>query len=314
MSDPKVALVGCGNIGKRHLEALAALEQNIEVDIIEPYAPTRETITAPGHLCIRLFDDVSKLDGEYDLAVVATAANGRRQLLEDLLQERRIPTLLIEKFLFTQTRDYFLFDQCLAASGTVAFVNCGRRGFDSYTKLKEDVGSRNRVSVHLNGAGWNLCSNAIHFVDIIEFVTGQKFVSLVGERVDPEVMPAKRAGLLELTGILDGRLEGGGEVVIECAKGPLMLPTITFDVGGEQWVVNEAAGNVIQLRGGKQISSTAFETRHVSQMPYLYSELIDGRSRLTSYAASAHQHMLLLNALRPKLGLSNENDDPCPIS
>ncbi|GAA0787441.1 hypothetical protein GCM10009077_43180 [Roseibium denhamense] len=293
---------------------MAALEQNLDVDVIEPNALTRGTIAAPGHLRMRLFDDVSKLDGEYNLAVVATAANGRRQILEDLLKERQIPTLLIEKFLFTQLRDYPLFEQSLASSGAAAFVNCGRRGFDSYANLRDEVAARKQVSVRLSGSGWNLCSNAIHFVDIIEFVTGQKFVSLTGDRLDSEVIPAKRAGLLEITGILDGRLEHGGEVQIECAKGPLMLPTITFVAGDERWVINEAAGNVVQLRGGKQISSAAFETLHVSQMPYLYSELIEGHSRLTSYAASAHQHMLLLNALRPKMSLSNENDDPCPIS
>jgi len=32
----RVILIGCGNIGSRHLQALAKLEYDLSVDIVEP--------------------------------------------------------------------------------------------------------------------------------------------------------------------------------------------------------------------------------------------------------------------------------------
>lgn len=317
-----VVLVGCGGIGRRHLEAIAAGGPDLRgarIHVVEPDPAAREAAVAaaPG-LAVAASADASGAPGRADLAIVATTAQARRAALEALLARCEVPVLLLEKVLFPTRADLDAVGARLAAAGVAAFVNCGRRGFPGYDALRaevEEAADASVEAVEVDGAGWGLCSNAVHFLDLAEHLTGETVTALSGAGLDPEAVPAKRPGCVELTGTLTGRLSGGGALSIRCAAGAPRAPTVALRRGGTAWRVDEGARTVARRDAdGRDAGPAPFAARHVSEMPHLYAELLAGRSRLTPYAQSARQHALALDAFRARLGLSIAEDAPCPIS
>ncbi|PIV81355.1 hypothetical protein COW53_04825 [bacterium CG17_big_fil_post_rev_8_21_14_2_50_64_8] len=309
-----VALAGCGNIGRRHLQALAAMGNPIRVYAIEPDPAMRAALTAPDHVSLIVSPDALEVPESVDLAIVATGAQARRAALEALLARVAPQALLLEKVLFTSRRDLSEVGATLAARSLPAFVNCGRRGFAGYDALRRTLAGRRGMTMAVTGAGWGLCSNAAHFIDLAEHLLGEEVVALSGAALDPTVLDAKRAGCVEMTGRLEGRMAGGGALDIVCAPGPASPPSVEIAHQGDTWRIDEAAGRIVHRDRSGAEHATPLEARRVSEMPYLYAELLAGRSRLTPYRDSARQHALMLDAFRARLGLSIEEDAPCPIS
>lgn len=310
-----VIISGCGNIGRRHLEALLACGRSVRVHVIEPdpesQAAAQEMASATP---ITASADAAKAPESADLAIIATGALVRRQAFEELLARATPRAVLFEKVLFTTRNDLVMVGNILRDRGIPAFVNCGRRGFADYDALRNKLKGQRGVSMTVDGAGWGLCSNAIHFIDLAEFLTGAQVQSLSSRGLDREPLPAKRAGCIELTGSLEGTLSNGGTLAIRCGADGIQPPTVTLTQGDAVWRVEESAGRMTHIPSGGTEQTTAFHTQRVSEMTHLYRELLDGHSRLTPYDESASQHGLMLDAFRLHLGKSISEDEPCPIS
>lgn len=314
---PRAILVGAGAIGRRHLEALAATNAAPEVHVVEPDPGARAAaLAAAGGLAVTTSADGEGAPARAELLIVATTAAVRRAALEAALARTAPRAVLLEKILFQTRRDLDAVGATFAGRGIAAFVNCGRRGFPGYDALRADIAGRPVADFSVEGAGWGLCSNLVHFLDLAEHLTGEAVSDLSGEALDPEAKPAKRSGCVEMTGCVTGRLSGGGAVRIVCAAAAPRAPVVTLRGAWGGWRIDEGARTVAALEANGHAGPTApFAARHVSEMPYLYDALLrDGASRLTPYAQSARQHALALDMFRAAMGISVEEDAPCPIS
>lgn len=313
----RVTLVGAGAIGRRHLEALAATDAAPEVHVVEPDPGARAAaVAAAGGLAVTASADGEGAPAGVDLLIVATTAAARRAALEAALARTAPRAVLLEKVLFQTRRDLDAVGAILAARGIAAFVNCGRRGFPGYDALRAAIAGRAVAAFVVEGAGWGLCSNLVHFLDLAEHLTGERVTGLSGAALDPAAFAAKRPGCMEMTGCVAGALSGGGAVRIACDAAAPRAPVVTLrgDWGG--WRVDEGARTVAALDAeGRAGAPAPFAARHVSEMPFLYDEILGGGgSRLTPYAQSARQHALALDMFRAAMGICVEDDAPCPIS
>jgi predicted dehydrogenase len=316
--NPTILVVGCGNIGRRHIEALAAAGRPMRVIGVEPVEAAR----AQAEALVASFENGSKvlanMDGvpeAVDLAIIATSAAHRRTAFEGMLSRCAPKAVIFEKVLFTTRTDLDAVGKLLTAHAIPAFVNCGRRGFPSYDRLRNLLTTQRGLSMKVTGAGWNLGSNAIHFIDLAEHVLGDQTVALDESDLDPKPVPARIAGCIDLFGTLRGTLAGGGTIAITQEPAPGNPVSITFFGGGESWCVEEGAKRLIYRNAVGEEDLQVFETLLVSGMPYLYTDILDGKGCcLTPYEKSAAQHALFLDALRRRLGLSIWEDVQCPIS
>jgi len=91
-ADLRIALVGCGNIGSRHLQAVASLHGGTIIDIVEPRTQARsvaESRLAEIGIRDKIFtwhQSIDELKNESDLVIVATQASGRAELIRQLLE------------------------------------------------------------------------------------------------------------------------------------------------------------------------------------------------------------------------------------
>jgi len=315
---PTILVVGCGNIGRRHIEALAAARRTMRVIGIEPSDTARvqaEALITRFAAGSQVLADMTGAPDAADLAIIATSAAHRRSAFETLLAGCKPKAVIFEKVLFTTRTDLDAVGRLLTTRTIPAFVNCGRRGFPAYERLRDLLATRRGLSMKVTGAGWNLGSNAIHFVDLAEYVLEDRIVALDESGLNSKPEPARIAGCVDLFGTLRGTLAGGGSITITQERAPGDPLSITFFDGGESWRVEEGAKRLVHVNANGKKDEQVFETLFVSGMPYLYTDILDGKScRLTPYAQSAAQHALFLDAFRRCLGLSTTEDVSCPIS
>ena len=83
----RVAIVGAGNIGGRHLQALVRSERPLEVYVVDPspgvlrHAAARVDEAASNeHVSVRYLGELSKLPSTLDVAIVATTSKERRSM------------------------------------------------------------------------------------------------------------------------------------------------------------------------------------------------------------------------------------------
>lgn len=313
-----VLLIGSGNIGLRHLQAVASLPQPLDITVIEPNAENRAKAQTglgelPEHINVRFSPDWQNIPNEVDLAIIATPAQPRRKIIETLLQHTAPSWLFLEKVVFLTHHDFEEMVEQLDKQNIQTVVNCSRRGYPSYDALRAKLAGKQNLSLTVIGSDWNLASNSIHFIDLAANLFGSLPLTLCGDALTPE--PSKHKDCVEFTGTLSGQLANGGTITLSSLPEAGHPLTVEITNGHERWVVEEALRRVTHWVGEEIISSEEFKTPFVSQMVYLYEEMLfDNKSRMTTLDLAAQEHRPLIDAFRKRLGQSLTEDSPCPIT
>jgi predicted dehydrogenase len=315
-----IVLIGCGNIGFRHLQALSLMATPSSIVVVEPAPAAHDRIkahiadnrTGPHRFTLLTAVEDPRLPGFFDLAVISTDTRHRRAAWQALKDRAGIGAVIFEKVLFPSVVDLDEVEAGLAADGILGFVNCGRRGFPDYRALSRRFGGQGRkVDVTVQGTNFGLASNGVHFLDLAEFLNTAAMVEVSADGLEPGGKPSKRSGYVEVFGTLQGRLSNGASVSLTCHEGEGIAVHVTLaGENGERIEIDEVAARMTE--GGRE---SAFSLRRVSEMTELYEDILTkGTSDLVDYAASARQHRLFLRSLCRHLGLPDTPDQVCPIS
>lgn len=307
-----VLLIGCGNIGFRHLQAIAQMSRAATITIVEPSVAAHPRIAAliaahQGPHRFSLQEVLPDTAQHFDLAVIATSANHRRAVVESLLQAHSVGVMILEKVLFQYLADLCAVESLLVAKGVQTYVNCGRRYFPSYVELKNRFSAQKPVNLMFTGHEYGLASNAIHFIDVAEFLNDSAVSKVDATGLLAGAMPTKRANCVEVFGTLTAQLANGARLTMDCRAGGNLSVYNHLSSGAVSIDINQISR---QMTEGDQ--TAAFVMKNVSECTEIYEEALAGTCRLTSYTDSARQHRLFLGAILGHLGLPEAA--LCPIS
>ncbi len=322
-----VAIIGAGQLGSRHLQALALLQRDAKVQVVDPSPESRTRAeqrfreAAQGdRVKIELHSELSALSDRLDVAIVATTSDLRRSVVERLLAHRSVAHLVLEKVLFQCLDDYPFVASLLEERQTRGWVNCPRRVWPFYRRLKEALQGRAILEVSGSGSGWGLGCNAIHTIDLISFLSDRTAYTLSTEQLDTQPIASKRAGYIEFTGALRGRFVDGPLFNIASylqGSVPAVIEIVTED---ERWIVRES-----EQRAWVSSSITdwtwreeAVEVPRQSRLTHLIVEALveQGTCGLPTYAESAALHLPLVRAFLTHLQRLNAERVlvSCPIT
>lgn len=313
----QVLLCGCGNIGFRHLQAMSTMETSVHITIVEPFLASHERISdfisSQETIEKKSYSLVAELPSSrqtFDLAVIATNADTRQAAFEDIIKQHNINVVIFEKILFQSVQAINTVQAALEAHKIRGFVNCGRRGFDSYHALSGELPKNQPTHVTVTGGAFGLASNAVHFLDLIEFLNTSSLKTVDLSELQPNAVESKRAGFYEIFGTLQATLENGAALSVTCEDFDTMNINILVQNGETSYEINEMNGTM--TRNGHV---SPFEIKYVSGMPHLYDQALEhGDPGLTPYVESANQHRLYLLAMCKYLGLPAADETLCPIS
>lgn len=315
-------VIGAGNLGSRHLQALARWNRGpVDIGVYEPsdtawgVAEQRCKEVASEHAVIRRLSGISEA-AKSSLCIVATNADVRPGVMRELLEAGFSGTLVLEKVLFQRPSDYEVGMSLAESSSARIYVNCPRRMVPAFKDIAEKFKSDSRVVMTVFGGDWGLGCNAIHFVDLLAYITGQTDFSYDTGSLDPVVYDSKRAGYVEFCGVLTGR-SSRGDVMVLGSMVSSTLPLVVEIASAQRRCRIEASRRRIEWQDAEGVYEEEFSMPFQSELTHILAENVeDGVSpELTTFRESAilHKELILvyLEFLRKTQGIEVER---CPIT
>ena len=317
----QVAIIGAGQLGRRHLQGLVKSTQSLFIHVVDPSEASRRAvedyIASPdaGALpAIQVHASVGSLPPELALVVVATTASQRLAVIEQLGRVSKVRHLVLEKFLFNDSTQYASAADIIAARGMQAWVNTPRRHFSVYREMRDQMKNERLLQFTADGGDWGLCCNSVHFVDLVQFLTGESELRHLRTRVDDGVLASKREGYVELTGEIEGEV-GSARFTVRSIRGSVKPITLTLHYESQTVFVSEATGTLWRVGQGP-IETIKFRLPYQSEMTGTIADqlLLTGTCDLTPYAQSAAAHMPLLREFAALAGEVTGSNAKCAIT
>ena len=243
----KIALIGVGQIGIRHLQGLSLSKSPISIEVVDVNSKSldaaREALkeVPEFNFEIKYFTDVSYLSYELDVVIIATASVNRGIIIENLLTKSMVKNLIIEKFMFANLNDYNDVELLLAEKGLLnnTWVNCPRRLFSGYKKLKIEMQGLN-FHYSIVGFNWGLACNSIHFLDLVQMLGSSSICDIKFDCLEQKIFPSKRLGYIEFNGTITARTNNDCFISLSSFVGAEFKIVITIvDSHGDRWDIDE---------------------------------------------------------------------------
>ena len=322
-----IAIIGAGQIGSRHLQALSQLNRITDIQIVDPNYKSLERarerflqVQESKYVQkVEYLNNIKDLSNNLELVIVATNSDVRREVIEKLLLLKKVRYVILEKVLFQKIKDFAIVNNLLEQNNVKAWVNCSFRTIYFYKQLRTKFKKAKRVDYRVSSSNLGIGCNSIHYLDLFTFLTGQNIFTLFSDQLDSKIIKSKRPGFIEFTGTLYGKsLEGSNIAITSYLKGdaPLIISISSEIINcliredeGKAWI-SEKANNW----AWEEIS---FTIPYQSQRTNLVvQDILDtGKCDLTKYEESWKIHIPLLKSLIFYLQKQKmEEIDLCPIT
>lgn len=317
----EIAIIGAGGIGQRHAQSCATMpvtEYHLHIVELDDQSRARASGLLEGREAVTWYSRIGELPKAIDLAIVATRADVRAGIIEALMKNTSARSLILEKVLFQKLADYAAVGRLLSQAGAVAWVNCPRRLWSAYRQLRDRLEGQKISRIKMSGAGWDIGCNAIHYLDLIAFLTGADRVA-VDDITLGDVQPAKRSGMLHVEGEVTGHLMQGNRrvsfeiVSIPTHRGPQTL-CIDIPQGGIE--VTESASSIAISWPDGTLATDSIPLQSQITAPTVQSVFASGSCALTAYEESRALHESFVAALLAALARAGKLADHeiCPIT
>lgn len=310
-----VVLIGVGAIGSRHLQACKSLPSDMTIWAVEPSEESWQAAmtiwdgtASDSDPSLHRVSRIAELpEKQFDVAVVTVQANIRTAVLEEFLRARSVKKVILEKFLFQKKAEYQSVSDLLAEFNVPAWVNCPRRLWPGYIKIKHSLLKGEQLaSMSVTGTGWDIGCNGVHFIDIFAFLADASEVRIDKVELAGAPQEAKRAGMYHISGIASGEfLDGNGGAVsfsMESKAGDLSPKSIVLKtVAGDDIDIEELGAAVVLSvnAGAKEETPILFQSVLTDKV---VMELVkDGSCSLTPFAESSLHHLALIDPLNSAL-------------
>lgn len=323
----RVAVIGAGQIGSRHLQALAKIDTPVYLQVVDKNKTSLgisekrylEVSNNPHIMRIDFLSDISELNENIDLCIIATNADVRFVIMKDILRGNKIKNVILEKVTFQCKEQFEEIASRLKEQNVHCWVNCPRRTYPIYKQIKKYFDKNEQLDCHITGGNWGLASNAIHFIDLMEYFINESSYVLDISHLDAVLWPAKRAGFSEITGCLVANFIDGSRMImtsIAQSHDPLMieLKSSRYTV-----FVDEAAGiaKIISSKGVAVNEAINFTIPYQSNLTQDQAREIlkFGASQLTDYGISSKLQMPFIEGILKHIQLVSGNIvSKCPIT
>ncbi|MDI9817761.1 MULTISPECIES: Gfo/Idh/MocA family oxidoreductase [unclassified Legionella] len=303
----KIAIIGAGQLGSRHLQALNLINKKLNITVIDPNPESLELACSRFDSCKGdssheiAYQQSIDINNPLDIVIVASTAQSRRAIVEKLLSNADVNHLILEKLLFTQYQDYIDIAEILAVKKTKTWVNCPMRMMPFYKTLNQ-LFLNQAIHYRVTGSQYGLVTNAIHYLDHITYITGNTEFELDTSYLDKEIIASKRPGYYELTGTLIARFRNGSIAFLHCDKhgmSPTQIEIYSNDnrIISREWEQKAWATSISNdWQWQEQAAPVPFQSSLTAEL--VSSLLEDNNCQLTDYQTSMKIHLQLLTPLQ----------------
>ena len=203
-----ILIYGCGNIGSRHVQGAIQVNKKTNIYI---YDISKKSIK----LCkqrlslvkknkkvnlISFIDDFKRIN-KFHLIILSTTSKKRYEIIKKLIKKIQFKYIVIEKIPFQNLKEFKKTVNLLKKYKIKAWVNCPNRCFKSYRNLKENLLSRDIISMKVDGGNWGFASNFIHYLDLFSFLSESLSIKKIDHNFS-KLYKSKRKNFIEFDGYI----------------------------------------------------------------------------------------------------------------
>jgi hypothetical protein len=240
-----------------------------------------------------LHDTYTTLPAKADVAVIATTAHIRPQVIAEIIRHTHIDHWILEKIL---AQSEAALDRICNSVGNTqkAWVNTPRPSLPWHQEIKATLEHGGAMTLKVDGGAWGLACNTIHFLDMLSYWKGETLVEIGTEQLEPNWIEAKRAGNMEVMGTLEARFSGGSRALLSAQPGEVFY-TFEFNDGEHVWRMNEEAGTALRSDGLNMPGRIPYQSEVTGLL--IDKLLRTGVCELPVLEQSAQMHSVFLRAL-----------------
>ena len=323
----RLLIIGAGQLGSRHLQGLSQMNKDVEIMVVDPnpnaleIAKNRyEEMRLNSHIrFINYYQNISRLDGEIDLAIIATTADVRRNVIEDLLNKIQVHYLILEKVVFQSIQDFESIMYFLNEKNVKTWVNCPRRMIPFFQDLREKGIRAESIRISVNGCTGGMASNTIHMLDLLAFLTGKKEITINETDFDKKIYKSKRSNFVELSGRLVAQTSRGDILDILDNREASIHLIMCFETDKQKIEINQLEG-ICKISKKDSVKQPIEQPFHMPMQTELTAKLVEqiletGNSYLTSLKESYLLHKPMLNVFNKHLSfMLKKKVTVCPIT
>ena len=261
----KLLIVGCGELGSRFLQASISIGQFSIINIVEPnklavdIAKKRsEDIMNNNISCqISFFENISEILDTGNLAIIATQADTRDKVFEDVVR-LGYKYIILEKIV-TQSIDQYQNMQQIAAKNDVkVWVNCKTRCYPIWKYIKSKITKDDNINLHSIGGNHGLCTNGLHTIDLFNFLANSNDLNIDFIKLDATIHKTKR-NKYDTSGIISYK-DSKNTILLDYNINHMQMPIEIITTNNYKWIVDNAA------RQAYEISYT--NSNKITEIPY----------------------------------------------
>ena len=208
---PTIVIIGAGGIGSRHLQSLSNIKIPLRIFVVDPNVKALKiakklldgnTPSENNSKNAKYISDIKSIPNSIDIAIISTNADERKIVFTDLVQQVKVKYLIFEKVAFQSVEEFQEVITILDDLEIKSWVNCTRRMFPFYKKLRGIFSTEKNIEIHYSGSNWGLGCNSIHLLDLLAYLTGQYHLAIDSSGLDKKMYPGKRKNMIEFGGKL----------------------------------------------------------------------------------------------------------------
>lgn len=303
----RALVIGVGNLGSRHAQALVQAPELQEIVLVDPDDKAIEIalgrISSTGFRGkILTLRDLSHSQGNFQLAIVSTSSRERLDALRSVMRYSEFEHVLLEKLLTTSGKELVEFRRIFGLAKDKFWVNCPRPHYPHYQKIQtqlQALDSSSPVTYEVRGGNLGLVSNSIHFLDHFERLAQSRISSLEFES-GSRLVDAKRRGYSEVLGAIVAKTAKGDSLrIVSDPKLYHQSLRVQIRQSSTFWLVDEAKLTLTSNFLGDRQPVESITTPLQSQLTYasLRSLTEKGIPHWASARSSLELHFWICEAI-----------------
>jgi len=209
-----VCLIGCGGVGRRHLEAMLKVKHDINIEVVEPNI---EAITdTPRTQNIKYFSKIEEVSDNIDICVIATTANIRKKIVIELVSKKNVKFIILEKVVFQNENDFDEIIKLFREKNIKSWVNCHLRAQPIYKEVKkQSIIAEDTIIRYDYSDDFNLSTSTIHILDLFSYLCDDYELEIKNITTNTELKTSRHNGCVDFNGEMDVRSSNGHRLIVK---------------------------------------------------------------------------------------------------
>ena len=311
----RIALIGAGGIGRRHLQAIAKLPIEFEVFIYDKNHDSLDYIEifcSENNISTSKINFIKSEDVFYNcistetIVIVATTADDRKEILDKCIEN--IPlTIIAEKPLVQNNVHYEQIKNKAEKFGVKIYINFLAHLQPFWREIYEDINDLPKITMCTSlPKNWGIACVGIHHFNLFTWLTNDKEIELIDSNVK-YVFEQKRAGFFDISGRLLFSTKNGSALYIDSSEnaGISSIQIIT-----DQKIYNylELHQQIVAVESGGSITVSPAKEKYISNyMTDVIKDIVMRKTCLLPDICQSHLSHKMLFEYMSTNGLNDLN-------